>query len=148
MDKDVLSRYKFDDVDEFKRRPELEAKGVLFGFPGGKKKRWMRIAAATENNPFWRAELDRIRKHLNELSAAEAPISVEKEYLAEKIAKLLIRDWGGWEADGVEIPFSTEAAFALLMSTDDIYQRIRGIMFNDANYRTERADLVLAEGKG
>ncbi len=148
MDKDTITRYTFDDVEEFKRRPEIEAKGAIFGFPGGRKKRWMRVAAATDNNPFWRAERDRIVKHLNDLQTAEAPAEVEKEYLAEKFAKLLVRDWGGWEAAGVEIPFSAEAVFALLMQTDDPYKLLRGVVFDDGKFRNERADLVIAEGKG
>lgn len=147
MDKSVVEKFKFDDIDDLKRKPEIEAKGAVFGFPGGNGKRWMRVRAATSNNPFWRAQSDRILKQLREFELANAPDAMVKEFLAEKFAALLVVDWGNWEIDGVEIPFSAEACFALLMQTDDVYKLINGAVFRDENFRHERAELVLVEGK-
>lgn len=140
--------YTFDDIDEMKRRPDIEARGTRVGFPGGKGDRWMQIAAATSANPHWKAQQDRIRAQLKAFDVAKAPDDVVRAYLAEKYATLLVRDWGGWTSKGVPLPFSAEACTALLIQADDAYKIVNGLVWSDENFRAEEVKAVLEEGKG
>lgn len=141
-------KYEFDDIETMKRVPEIEARGTRVGFPGGNGKRWMLIAAATNNNPLWKAHADSIRRHLKALDLAKAPDSVVRSYLAERYAALLVRDWGEWTAGGVEIPYSKEAVAALLVEADDAYKIVHGMVWDDENFRAEQVRAVIEEGKG
>ncbi len=64
--------FEFDDIEDLKRKPGIEAKGTRVGFPAAADgtKRWMRIAAATFNNPYWRAQQDRIIAQINAFAQA------------------------------------------------------------------------------
>lgn len=140
--------YQFDDIEDMKRRPDIEARGTRVGFPGGKGDRWMRIAAATNANPYWKAQQDRIHAQVKAFNIAKAPDEEVRAYLAEKYATLLVRDWGGWTSQGVELPFSAEACTALLIQADDAYKIVDGLVWKDENFRAEQVKAVLDEGKG
>ncbi len=141
-------KYEFDDIDTMKRNPAIEAGGTRVGFPGGNGRRWMRIAAATSNNPLWKAHADSIRRQLKAFDLAKAPESEVRSFLAEKYARLLVRDWGEWYSKGVEIPYSPEAVTALLIEADDAYKIVNGMVWDDDNFRAEEVRAVLEEGKG
>ncbi len=47
----------------------------------------------------------------------------------------------------MKVPFSKEACEALLISADDAYAIVHGMVYKDANFRNEEVEAVLKEGK-
>ena len=136
--------YNFDDIDDLKRDRGIEDEGTVVGFSG---ERWIKVAAASDANPLWRARSDKLLAELNRLRNAKAPPEKVRAFLAKSYAETLGRDWGGWKSGGVAIPYSREAFEALLVSADDVYATIDAIVYDTKNYRGQRIEAVIEEAK-
>lgn len=136
--------YEFDDVEDLQRNRKLEEEGTVVGFPGG---RWIKVAAASDANPLWRAQSEKIANELGRLRNARAGADRVRAFLSKKYAELLGRDWGGWTAKGVELPYSKEAFEALLLKADDVYAAVDAIVFETKNYRGARIEAVVEAAK-
>jgi hypothetical protein len=82
---------EFDDIDDFKRSRDIEEEGTIIGFSGD---RWIKVAAASDGNPAWRARSEKLTQELNRLRNAKAPNEKVRAFLAKAYAELLCRDWG------------------------------------------------------
>lgn len=136
---------EFDDIEDFQRNREIEAEGTIIGFSGG---RWIKVAAASDANPKWRARGEKILAEMNRLRNAKASPERIRAFLAKHYAECLGRDWGGWKSKGVEIPYSDEAFTALMIKGDDVYATIDQIVFETKNFRGQRIEAIVDEGKG
>jgi hypothetical protein len=137
--------YEFDDIDDFKRSRDIEEEGTIIGFAG---ERWIKVAAASDGNPAWRARSEKLTQELNRLRNAKAPNEKVRAFLAKAYAELLCRDWGGWKAGGTDLPFSREACEALLIAADDVYAAIDQVVWDTKNFRGARIEVTVDQGKG
>lgn len=140
-----MADYVFDDTEELDRNPEIEGKtGTVLDFPGD---RWIRILAATDYNPKWKARKKIIDEAVARLNNSGAGDERYRKFWAPHIAECLGVDWGGWKANGAEIPYSAEAFKALLLSKYDVYRVCMLTMRDDSKYRGDRIEVVIAQGK-
>lgn len=138
-------KYTWKGADQFKRKPDIEADGTWFEFADGRQ---IKIAAATEFNPTWRAVAESFWNEWRRLTNAKA-FKRRRALEARHFAQYLIRDWTGWlNEDDIEVPFSREAAEAMLLDLDDIYEQVSELVFKHQNFREQRAKVVVEEGKG
>lgn len=138
--------FSFDDVDGLQRKPDIEGKtGTVVDFPGD---RWIRVLAASDNNPRWKPRMKIVSEGTRRLSNAQASNKRYREFIVPHIAEGLGVDWGGWKSAGVDIPYSAEAFKALLMTADDVYAAVLAVMHDDTKFRGDRIQVVADEGKG
>lgn len=141
-----MADYEFDDIEDAIRRPEIEGKtGTVVQFP---RNRWMRLLAATDANPKWAAQSEEINIELRKLENAKAPAQHVRHYLAGKFAECCVAEWGGWKSKGIDIPLSVEACSALLRSAFDYYNIVYTTVWDTKNFRGQRIQAVIDEGKG
>lgn len=140
----MQAKYEFDDIDDLKRNREIEEEGTIIGFAGD---RWIKVAAASDGNPTWRARSDKLIAELNRLRNAKAHNDKVRAFLAKAYAELLCRGWGGWTAGGEPLPFSREACEALLIAADDVYAAVDQIVWDTKNFRGARIEAVVEMGK-
>jgi hypothetical protein len=137
--------YNFDNIEMMERKPEIEGTvGTVVDFPG---ERWMRLLAASDANPKWKAQSDQISIELRRLNNAMASNQRVRDYLSRKFAECCITEWGGWKIDGVEIPLSVEASTALLRRAQDAYDIVYGVVWETKNFRGQRLEAVVEETK-
>ncbi len=140
------AKYSFKNADQFKRKPEIEANGTWFEFADGRE---IKISAATDHNPVWRAVSEKFWQEYRRLVNAKAAPDRVRALQSRYFAQYLLKDWSGFlSEDDVEIPFSKEAAEAMLLDLDDIFEQVAELVFGHKNFRTERAKVVIEEGKG
>lgn len=137
-------KYEFDDIADLKRNRDLEADGIMVHFPGD---RWIKVAAATDANPMWKARREKLLNELGRLRNAKAPEATIRAFLAHAFAELCGRDWGNWRSGGVDLPYSREAFEALLLSADDVYSTIDQVVWDTKNFRGARVEAVVDLGK-
>lgn len=142
---------QFDDIDSMKRNPEVEGKtGTVVDFPDNPDgtPRGMRLLAASDLNPRWKARAASITKELARLRNAEASNKRVRDYLAREFAECCVIEWWGWRSKGIEIPLSVEAATALLRQADDTYATVDAIVWDNKNFRGERIKAVVENLEG
>lgn len=131
------------DLDEFKRRPDIEAKiGTVIRFTKG---RWMRVLAASDRNPRWIARRLRIREDLRQL-----PPDLDEEQLqhimAPHYAEALVIDWGGWKSgDGTNLPCTPEVVTFVLRNGTDVYRAVHKVVQSDENFRGAEIEVATRE---
>lgn len=138
-----MTDYVFDDVEEMKRDLEVEGKtGTVVDFPDAPDgtERWMRLLAATDANPRWKADQVKILAGWRRLVNAKAPAAKIRKYFAPIYARCLVIEWGGWRIQGAEIPLSVEACTALLLQADDAYDIIDDMVWKTQNFRGQRIE--------
>lgn len=138
-----MNDYSFDDVDELQRQPEIEGTvGTVIDFPG---ERWIRVLAASDKNPKWKARQKIVGEGSRRLRNAEASDEKYRAFMVPHLAEALCIEWGGWKSGGTEIPFSTEACKALLMKADDVYRGVLDVVSDDKKFRGARVEVVVAQ---
>lgn len=139
--------FKFAGLNQFKRNPDIEGKtGSIFEIAGD---RWIKMLAATDNNPKWVARRKIINEGIRRLANADASDRRYREFIVPHWVDCCFLDWGGgWMVeDGsggeVEIPYSPEAAKAVLLDFDDIYEQVVAIIGDHKKFRDERVRVVV-----
>ncbi len=132
--------YEFDNIEELQRKPEIESEGTELGLAGGIT---LIVRAASDANPLWRAQSDKIAKEIRRLRNARATNARVKSFLAPKYAQLLVKDWRGVKSKGIEIPYSAEACTAFLLAADDAYAAVDEIVWDTQNFRGERVEAIV-----
>lgn len=144
----MANDFEFDDIERLQRRPDIEGKeGTVVDFPDAPDgtRRWMRVLAATDKNPKWKAQSEILGRELTRLRNAEASLQRIRDFLAQKFAECCVIEWGGWKSKGVEIPLSVKACAALLRAADDVYDIVDGVVWESKNFRGERLKAVVDE---
>ena len=136
--------YEFDGIEDLQRNRELEAEGVELGLPGG---RTLIVRAASDANPAWRAQAEKIANELRRLRNARAPADKVRAFLARIYAQLLVCNWCGVTVRGVEIPYSIEAGEAFLLAADDAFAAIDAIVYETTNFRGQRIEAIVEAAK-
>lgn len=138
-----MSEHSFDDIDDLQRKPEIEGKeGTLVEFPGG---RWIRVLAASDNNPKWVARRKAIAAGTRRLAGAEANDARYRAFIVPFFAEALVIGWGGWKSKGVELPYTPAACVALLLKADDVYAALSATVYDDKKFRGDKIEVVIAE---
>ena len=139
-----MSGYVFDNMEDLQRNRDLERDGTELGLPGG---RTLIVRAASDANPQWRAQSEKIAAELRRLGNARATNERVRGFLARKYAELLVRDWHGITSKGMEVPYSIEAGEAFLLAADDAYAAVDVIVYETKNFRGQRIEAVVDEAK-
>ena len=134
--------YEFDGIEDLQRKRDIEAEGTELGLPGGIT---LIVRAATDGNPAWRAQSDKVAKELRRLRNARATNERLRAFLAPKYAELLVKDWRGVKSKGVEVPYSVEACTAFLKAADDAYAAIDEVVWDTQNFRGARIEAVVSD---
>lgn len=134
------AKYEFDDIEVLQRNRDIERDGTELGLPGD---RVLIVAAATDANPRWRAQSEKILAELNRLRNARAPNDKVRAFLARKYAETLVLDWRGMRSGGTEIPYSVEAGTAFLLAADDAYAAVDAVVYDTKNYRGQRIAAIV-----
>ena len=144
-----LDNYDFDDIEELQRNPTLEAEGVEVEIPAAADgtPRFLHLRAATDANPQWRANAEKMLNEVNRLRNARASAERIREFQARNYSRFLIKDWKGVKVKGNEIPYSPDAGFAFLMKAYDIFTIVEGYVTDTRNFRAERNRVVVGEVK-
>lgn len=138
-----MSQYQFDNIDDMKRNREIEGEtGTELGLPGGIT---LIVLAATDGNPRWKAQSEKILAELNRLERARAPNEKVRAFLSRKFAEALVKDWRGITSSGTPIPFSVEACTAFLLQADDAYAAVNQIVWDSKYFRGSRIEASVAE---
>lgn len=134
--------FKFGNIEGLKRNLKIEGDiGTPLGLPGGIT---LRILAATDANPRWKAGGDKYRREIRALVRANASDDRQKQFFAEHLTKLIVKDWEGVTDDeGNVVPFTREACEAFLLEADDAVEAILGTMSDTKNFRGERIEAVI-----
>lgn len=132
--------YEFDGIEDLQRKRDIEAEGTELGLPGGIT---LIVRAATDGNPKWKAQSEKIAKEMRRLRNARASNERLKKYLAPKYAELLVAGWRGVKSKGVEIPYSVEACTAFLLAADDAYLAIDEVVWDTQNFRGDRIEAIV-----
>ena len=94
-----MNGYAFDNIEDLQRNRDLERDGTELGLPGG---RTLIVRAASDANPQWRAQSEKIAAELRRLGNARATNERVRGFLARKYAELLVRDWRGITSKGIK----------------------------------------------
>lgn len=132
--------YEFDGIEDLQRKRDIEADGTELGLPGGIT---LIVRAASDGNPLWKAQAEKIGKELRRLRNARATSDRLRAFLAPKYAELLVKDWRGVKIKGVDIPYSVEACTAFLKAADDAYAAIDEVVWDTQNFRGARIEAVV-----
>lgn len=137
--------YNFKNADRLKRNRTIEGEtGTEIGFPGGDV---LWVLAATDANPRWVKFGDEYINGLRRLQRANASDERVKAYQAEWFTNLFVLRWDV-KAEGDEpVPFSRDACRAYLMETDDVIPAIQQTAFNNQNFRGDKIEVAVDEGK-
>lgn len=136
-----MTEYKFDGIEELQRKPDIEGKiGSVIDLPGG---RWLRVLAASDNNPKWVARRKIVSEATRRMSNADVSDERYRKFMVPHLAEALVIDWGGIKTDGVEIPFSVEACKAFLMVADDAFTAITEIIYDNKKFRGDRIEVIV-----
>lgn len=136
-----MQHFKFDNIEDLQRNRKLECDGVEVGFPGDIV---LLVRAASDANPLWKAQSERISAQIRRFATARASNEEVRAYLARKFAELLVRDWPkGPKSDGEPVPFSVDACTAFLLQADDVYTGIDNFVWENKNFRTQRVDIIV-----
>lgn len=137
-----MSDFKFGKIDSLKRDREIEGEtGTELGISGSEIT--LIVLAATDANTKWKARRESMRVELNRLNNAKASEPRVRDFLAGVYAETLIKDWRGVVDDADPpnaIPFSREAAKALLIEADDIFAAVDAIVYDTKNFRGSRIE--------
>jgi len=136
--------YEFDGIEDLQRKRDIEAGGTELGLDGGIT---LIVRAASDGNPLWRAQSDKIAKALRVMRTARATNEKLREFLVPKYAELLVKDWRGVKSKGVEIPYSVEACVAFLKRADDAYDAIDAVVWDTKNFRGARIEAIVEHTK-
>lgn len=137
-------KYSWKGAEQFKRKPEIEADGTWFEFADGRQ---ILISAATDLNPVWRSVSETFWSEWRRLTNSKA-LKRRRALECRHFAQYLFKDWADWlNADDIEIPFSREAAEAMLLELDDIYEQVAELVFKHQNFREARVKVIVDEGK-
>ncbi len=137
--------YQFDGIELLQRNREIEGTiGTEIGIPGGIT---LRVLAASDANPRWRQRGPEIRAELNRMTNAMASPAKQRAYLSRIYAECIVIGWQGVKNRGVEIPYSADACAAWLRKADDAFRAIERVIYEDTNFRGQRIEAVVAEGK-
>ena len=140
-----MSDYAFDDIEELQRNREIEGRvGAELGLPGG---RTLIVLAASDANPKWRAQSERIAAELRRMANARAPNDRLRDFLARKYAECLVIGWRGVTSGGTDVPFSVEACHAFLVAADDAYAAVDAVVYENKNFRGRRLEAVVDDIK-
>ncbi len=137
--------YQFDGIEAMQRNREVEGvTGTELGLPGGIV---LTVLAASDANPRWRNRSEEIGTELRRLSNARATPARQRAYLSRIYAECLVIDWRGVKSKGVEIPFSVDACTAFLKAADDAFAAVDAVVYETKNFRGQRVNAVIDEGK-
>lgn len=135
-----MSDYEFDNIEDLQRKRDLESEGVEVGLPG---EITLIVRAATDANPSWKANGDKISRELRRLRNARASNEQLRKYLAPQYARHLVKGWRGVRSKGVEVPYSVEACTAFLLVADDAYSAVDQIVYDTQNFRAARVETII-----
>lgn len=137
--------YRFKNADRLKRNRKIEGEeGTEVGFSGGDK---LWILAATDANSRWVRFGDDYINGLRRLQRANASDERVKAYQVEWFTTLFVLRWDVKGDDDQPVPFSKDAVKAYLMETDDVVPSIQKIAFDTMNFRGDKVEVVVGEGK-
>lgn len=132
--------YEFDNIEDLQRKPEIESEGTERGLPGGIT---LIVRAASDANPLWRAQSDKIGREVRRLRNARAKNERVRAFIAPKYAQLLVKDWKGVKSKGVDIPYSVEACTAFLLAADDAFTAVDEMVWDTQNFRGDRVEAIV-----
>lgn len=137
--------FKFKNAGLLKRNRKIEGEeGTEIGFPGGDT---LWVLAATDANPRWVRFGDEYINGLRRLQRANANDERVKAYQVEWFTNLFVLRWDVKGDDDEPVPFSKEAVKAYLMETDDVVPAIQKTAFDSMNFRGDKVEVVVGEGK-
>lgn len=137
--------FKFKNTGQLKRNRKIEGEeGTEIGFPGGDT---LWILAATDANPRWVRFGDEYINGLRRLQRANANDERVKSYQVEWFANLFVLRWDVKGENDEPVPFSKDAVKAYLMETDDVVPAIQRTAFDNTNFRGDKVEVVVHEGK-
>lgn len=137
--------FKFKNASLLKRNRKIEGEeGTEIGFNGGDT---LWILAATDANPRWVRFGDEYINGLRRLTRANASDERVKTYQVEWFTRLFVLRWDVKGENDEPIPFSAEACAAYLAETDDVVPAIQKTAFDNTNFRGDRIEAVVHEGK-
>lgn len=137
--------FKFKNAGQLRRNRKIEGEeGTEIGFPGGDR---LWILAATDANPRWVRFGDEYINGLRRLQRANASDERVKNFQVEWFTNLFVLRWDVKGEDDEPVPFSKEAVKAYLMETDDVIPSIQKTAFDTLNFRGDKFEVVVGEGK-
>ena len=138
--------FEFGNVDHLKRNLEIEGKtGTELGIDGGIT---LIVLAASDANPMWKAQRDKVRRTLASLTNARADDRRARDFLSSVYAETLVKDWRGVvDKDGNAIPYTREAGEAFLRQIDDAYAALEAVVYETKNFRGARIEAIVDSGK-
>lgn len=137
--------FKFKNAGQLRRNRKIEGEeGTEIGFPGGDR---LWILAATDANPRWVRFGDEYINGLRRLQRANASDERVKAYQVEWFTNLFVLRWDVKGEDDEPVPFSKEAVRAFLAETDDVVPTIQKTAFDTLNFRGDKFEVVVGEGK-
>ena len=141
-----MSQFKFGNIDKLKRNREIEGEsGTEVGLPGGIS---LIALCASDANPAWRRGGEEFLAELKRLSRAHASDERVKRFLAEQLARMLVKDWSGVvDQDGNAIPFSTDACMEFLIEADDAIPALQAVVYETQNFRGQRIEAIVDHAK-
>jgi len=140
-----MQNFELDDMDDLERKPEVEGKtGTIVDLP---RDRWIRMLAASEHNPKWKAVADEFNSGLRRLVAAEASRERLRLFCIPFYANALILEWGGIKSKAVEVPYGPEIGIFILRKYADVYEAIDEVIWKHKNFRGQRIQIIEDELK-
>lgn len=141
----MSDEYQFDGIETMQRNRDIEGKtGTELGLPGGIV---LTVLAASDANPRWRNRSEEIGAELRRLANARATPVRQRQYLSRIYAECLVIDWRGVKSKGIEIPYSVDACAAFLKAADDAFAAVDAVVYETKNFRGQRVNAVIEEGK-
>jgi hypothetical protein len=118
--------------DMFETDPELEENGKWFQIKG---EAHIKLRRATSKISV--AVSERIQRAWTSANGTKEPSDVDAEVmLCRQLADGMIVDWEGIrDRDGVEIPFSSQAAYSLIRAIAQVRTSIAGIVVNMEEFK-------------
>lgn len=123
----------FDNCEGMARDFDIEGKtGMPLTLPNGHE---LQVLCASEANPRWRAQAQKMTAELNRLSNQNVSNERVRLYMAAKYAELCVIGWKNVKKQGVEVPFSVEACTSYLRKYADAYRAVQRMVNDDAHFR-------------
>lgn len=101
----------------------------------------MQVLVARKGNPTYQKILTRLMRPYRSMSRS-IPDDLAEDILIESMVQGLLLGWNGLTEDGVEVPYSREAAKRLLKEYPEFRQAIDQLCSDLENFKAEEAQAL------
>ena len=118
-----------------KSTAEQETEGVWADFNGG------RFKIAHTNNMVFQREMTRLQApYRKRIDKGTLDPKIQLEVMCKAMAKGLVLDWKNVGAEGEEIPYDQDTAYAVLLNNSELREFIQDFALDLENYREEEVE--------